>query len=104
MTFTTKKWFLKSISKQVSLLLVLLLSTVFLLSVLYFYNTQKNELNLAYQTFIKRPDVIILLIVGFYSWINNNKKLHKFYRKLLSKPYRKSELTINVRLTLDETA
>lgn len=104
MTFTTKKWFLKSISRQVSLLLVLLLSTTFLLPAFYFYNTQKNALNLTNQTLIKWPNVIILLTAGFASWISNNKKLHKFYRKLLSKLYRKSELAKNVRLTLDETA
>jgi len=71
-TFTTKKWFLKSISRQVSLLLLLLLSTVFLLSTLYLYNIQINELNLANQTLIKWPDVIILLTAGFASWVCNN--------------------------------
>jgi PAS domain S-box-containing protein len=40
-TFELKKWFLKSISRQVSLLLVILLSTVLLLPAFYFYQSQK---------------------------------------------------------------
>ena len=78
MTFTTKKWFLKSMSRQVNLPLVLLLSTVLLMSAFYFYNTQKNELNLANQTLIKWPDVIILLTAGFVFWISNNKNYMNF--------------------------
>ena len=61
-----------------------------------------NGYELANQTLIKWPSVKILLTSGFTSRVNTNKKPHKFDSKLLSKPYRKSELAKNVRLTLDE--
>ncbi|VAW60130.1 diguanylate cyclase/phosphodiesterase (GGDEF & EAL domains) with PAS/PAC sensor(s) [hydrothermal vent metagenome] len=43
--FILKKWFLNSISRQVSLLLVLILGIALLLPAFYFYNTQKKEIN-----------------------------------------------------------
>jgi len=43
--FILKKWFLNSISRQVSLLLVLILGIALLLPAFYFYNAQKKEIN-----------------------------------------------------------
>jgi len=57
---------------------------------------------LADQALTKWPSVKILLTSGFTSRVRNSKEPHRFDRNLLSKPYRKSELAKNIRLTLDE--
>ncbi len=61
-----------------------------------------NGYELAEQTNKNWPEIKILLTSGFTSRVNSSKKPLKFDQKLLSKPYRKSELAYNIRLTLDE--